>query len=126
MTLRAIGSVPPTVFDPSPIVIPVKLPSGFVPAASVPTTAPGTYQLSVYDQKLGFALQVPESLPFVDGTEIDFGKQGLNAAFVFRNPNVTGECGCGESFTVMPEYTVDSVQEWLLTPGETLQTKLFL
>ena len=45
----------------------------------------------------------PESLPFVDGTEIDFGKQGLNAAFVFRNPNVTGECGCGESFTVMPE-----------------------
>ena len=45
----------------------------------------------------------PESLAIVDGTEIDFGKQGLNAAFVFRNPNVTGECGCGESFTVVPE-----------------------
>lgn len=41
-----------------------------------------------------------KSVPFVDGTEIDFGRQGLNAAFVFRNPNVTGECGCGESFTV--------------------------
>ena len=41
-----------------------------------------------------------KSLPFVDGTEIDFVRQGLNASFVFRNPNVTGECGCGESFTV--------------------------
>ena len=41
-----------------------------------------------------------KSLPFVDGTQIDFARQGLNAAFVFRNPNVTGECGCGESFTV--------------------------
>jgi iron-sulfur cluster assembly protein len=42
------------------------------------------------------------SLPFVDGTEIDFARQGLNATFVFRNPNVTGECGCGESFTINP------------------------
>jgi iron-sulfur cluster assembly protein len=41
-----------------------------------------------------------KSLPFVDGTEIDFARSGLNASFVFRNPNVTGECGCGESFTV--------------------------
>jgi iron-sulfur cluster assembly protein len=41
-----------------------------------------------------------KSLPFVEGTEIDFARQGLNSAFVFRNPNVTGECGCGESFTV--------------------------
>ena len=44
----------------------------------------------------------PNALPFVDGTEIDFRRQGLNAAFVFRNPNATGECGCGESFTVDP------------------------
>jgi iron-sulfur cluster assembly protein len=35
----------------------------------------------------------------VDGTEIDFLKQGLNEQFVFRNPNVAAECGCGESFT---------------------------
>jgi len=41
-----------------------------------------------------------QSLPLVDGTEIDFVRQGLNSNFVFRNPNVTGECGCGESFTV--------------------------
>ncbi|MBW8850116.1 MAG: iron-sulfur cluster assembly accessory protein [Xanthomonadales bacterium] len=39
------------------------------------------------------------SLPMVDGTEIDFLKQGLNEQFVFRNPNVAGECGCGSSFT---------------------------
>ena len=41
----------------------------------------------------------PTSLPLVDGTEIDFVKQGLNEQFVFRNPNVAGECGCGSSFT---------------------------
>lgn len=40
------------------------------------------------------------SLPVINGTEIDFVKQGLNANIQFRNPNVTGECGCGESFTV--------------------------
>jgi len=40
------------------------------------------------------------SLPFVDGTEVDFVKQGLNEAFKFRNPNVKGECGCGGSFNV--------------------------
>jgi iron-sulfur cluster assembly protein len=41
-----------------------------------------------------------ESLRLVDGTEIDFVRQGLNEAFRFRNPNVRGECGCGESFNV--------------------------
>jgi iron-sulfur cluster assembly protein len=40
-----------------------------------------------------------DSLPMVDGTEIDFLKQGLNEQFLFRNPNVAGECGCGSSFT---------------------------
>ncbi len=39
------------------------------------------------------------SLPLVAGTEIDFARKGLNAEFVFRNPNVKGECGCGESFS---------------------------
>jgi iron-sulfur cluster assembly protein len=42
----------------------------------------------------------PDSLPLIDGTEVDFVKQGLNEAFKFRNPNTKGECGCGESFTV--------------------------
>ncbi len=41
-----------------------------------------------------------DSLGFIDGTEVVFVKQGLNEAFRFRNPNVKGECGCGESFTV--------------------------
>jgi len=41
-----------------------------------------------------------ESLRYLDGTEIDFVRQGLNEAFKFRNPNVRGECGCGESFNV--------------------------
>lgn len=40
------------------------------------------------------------SLAVVDGTVIDFVRQGLNSTFVFRNPNVTAECGCGESFSV--------------------------
>ncbi len=42
----------------------------------------------------------PDSLRYVDGTEIDFVREGLNEAFKFRNPNVRGECGCGESFSV--------------------------
>ncbi|MFZ0871988.1 MAG: iron-sulfur cluster assembly accessory protein [Rhodanobacter sp.] len=41
-----------------------------------------------------------KSLALVQGTVIDFQRQGLNASFVFHNPNATGECGCGESFTV--------------------------
>ena len=40
------------------------------------------------------------SLKLIDGTVVDFVKQGLNEAFRFRNPNVKGECGCGESFSV--------------------------
>jgi iron-sulfur cluster assembly protein len=40
------------------------------------------------------------SLTLLDGTIVDFVKQGLNEAFRFRNPNVKGECGCGESFSV--------------------------
>ena len=41
-----------------------------------------------------------ESLPYLDGTEVDFSKEGLGEAFKFRNPNVKDECGCGESFNV--------------------------
>ena len=42
----------------------------------------------------------PASLPLIDGTTVDFVKHGLNEAFRFQNPNVKGECGCGESFNV--------------------------
>jgi iron-sulfur cluster assembly protein len=41
-----------------------------------------------------------EDLPMIDGTEVDFVRQGLNESFKLRNPNVTDECGCGESFKV--------------------------
>jgi iron-sulfur cluster assembly protein len=42
----------------------------------------------------------PRSLPYIDGTELDFAREGLNEGFRFRNPNVKDECGCGESFRV--------------------------
>ena len=41
-----------------------------------------------------------DALELVDGTIIDFVRDGLNEAFKFRNPNAKGECGCGESFNV--------------------------
>jgi len=41
-----------------------------------------------------------KSLVYLDGTELDFVKEGLNEGFRFNNPNVRGECGCGESFSV--------------------------
>jgi iron-sulfur cluster assembly protein len=42
----------------------------------------------------------PKSLVYIDGTEMDFVKTGVNEGFEFRNPNVKGECGCGESFSI--------------------------
>ena len=41
-----------------------------------------------------------KSLVYLDGTELDFGKEGLNEGFLFKNPNIKDECGCGESFNV--------------------------
>jgi iron-sulfur cluster assembly protein len=42
----------------------------------------------------------PKSLIFLDGTQVDFSKEGLNEGFQFINPNAKDACGCGESFTV--------------------------
>jgi len=42
----------------------------------------------------------PKSLVYLDGTELDYAKEGLNEGFKFNNPNVKGSCGCGESFNV--------------------------
>jgi|SRR5690606_9106788 len=42
----------------------------------------------------------PKSLPFIDGTHVDYGREGLNEGFKFQNPNEKASCGCGESFTV--------------------------
>jgi iron-sulfur cluster assembly protein len=41
-----------------------------------------------------------KAMAFVDGTRIDYARDGMSSSFVFHNPNATGECGCGESFTV--------------------------
>ncbi len=42
----------------------------------------------------------PKSLQFIDGTVLDYTREGLNEGFKFSNPNVKDECGCGESFNV--------------------------
>ena len=42
----------------------------------------------------------PHSLPYLDGMELDYAREGLNEGFKFNNPNVKDQCGCGESFKV--------------------------
>ena len=42
----------------------------------------------------------PKSLPYLDGMELDYAREGLNEGFQFNNPNVKDQCGCGESFNV--------------------------
>lgn len=69
-----------------------------------------TYTLEFVDQTLpgdqifeshGIKIIIdPKSLVYINGTELDFAKEGLNEGFKFNNPNVKAECGCGESFTV--------------------------
>jgi len=72
--------------------------SGFAYVVDLAEAAlPGDHTLDVDGIRL---IVDDKSLSMVDGTVIDFRRQGLNAAFVFHNPNATGECGCGESFTV--------------------------
>ncbi|NLR74917.1 MULTISPECIES: iron-sulfur cluster assembly protein IscA [Leeia] len=61
---------------------------------------------AVQDEDLTFeshgvtVLVDPKSLVYLDGTELDFVKEGLNEGFKFNNPNVKDACGCGESFNV--------------------------
>ena len=42
----------------------------------------------------------PKSLVYIDGTELDFVREGLNEGFKFLNPNERDRCGCGESFRI--------------------------
>ena len=42
----------------------------------------------------------PKSMPYLEGIELDFAREGLNEGFKFNNPNEKARCGCGESFTV--------------------------
>ena len=54
----------------------------------------------VFDDKGVKVIIDPKSLAYLEGTELDFVKEGLNEGFKFNNPNVKDACGCGESFTV--------------------------
>jgi len=55
---------------------------------------------SVFDNHGVKVIIDPKSLVYLDGTELDFVREGLNEGFKFNNPNVRGECGCGESFNI--------------------------
>ncbi len=55
---------------------------------------------SVFEDRDVTVVVDQKSLVYLDGTELDFGKEGLNEGFKFKNPNVKDECGCGESFNV--------------------------
>ena len=71
--------------------------SGWAYVVGIATTSQADDAVFVQD---GVAVRVDaESLSQVDGTEIDFIRTGLNQQFVFRNPQMANECGCGESFT---------------------------
>ena len=52
-------------------------------------------------EQLGVKILVdPKSLPYIDGTQLDFVREGLNEGFKFNNPNERDRCGCGESFRI--------------------------
>ncbi|GAB3530967.1 iron-sulfur cluster assembly protein IscA [Photobacterium proteolyticum] len=55
---------------------------------------------TVFEEKGVKIIIDAKSLVYLDGTELDFAKEGLNEGFQFNNPNVSSECGCGESFNV--------------------------
>ncbi|PTY36086.1 [Fe-S]-binding protein [Saccharospirillum sp. MSK14-1] len=61
-------------------------------------------QFAVADDVTLFVQQ--SALPIVRGTEIDFGAEGVNRVIKFNNPNVSAECGCGESFIIDEEESV--------------------
>lgn len=54
----------------------------------------------IFEQRGVKVLVSRDNLALLDGTEVDFVREGLNESFQFRNPNVKDECGCGESFNV--------------------------
>ena len=52
-------------------------------------------------ESLGVKVYIdPKSLPYLEGTQLDYSREGLNEGFKFSNPNEKATCGCGESFTV--------------------------
>jgi iron-sulfur cluster assembly protein len=59
-----------------------------------------TEEQSVFEQFGVKVIITNADLAFLDGTELDYSREGINEAFKFNNPNVKGTCGCGESFAV--------------------------
>jgi iron-sulfur cluster assembly protein len=55
---------------------------------------------NVFEDRGVKVLVDPKSLVYLDGTEVDYTREGLNEGFKFNNPNVKDSCGCGESFNV--------------------------
>ena len=55
---------------------------------------------SVFESHGGKVIADPKALVYLDGTEVDYTREGLNEGFKFTNPNEKARCGCGESFTV--------------------------
>jgi len=54
--------------------------------------------LSIHDNL--YVWVTKDAYPYINGTTVDYIKQGLNEKFEFINPNESARCGCGESFTV--------------------------
>ena len=63
----------------------------------VDAVAPGDLVIEQHGVKV---LVDPKNLAFIDGTELDYVREGLNEGFKFTNPNERDRCGCGESFRV--------------------------
>ena len=64
-----------------------------------PATAAGAHD-KVFESHGIQVIVDDQSLSYLDGTEVDFAREGLNERFTFNNPNVAATCGCGESFSV--------------------------
>lgn len=64
-----------------------------------PADAPGPEDTEYLSQGIRLLVDA-RSLPFLEGMEVDFTREGLNEGFRFTNPNVKATCGCGESFSV--------------------------
>jgi iron-sulfur cluster assembly protein len=62
--------------------------------------APCTWDWTEYERDGARVWVNSKDLAYLDGLEIDYVKNGLNEGFDFKNPLSTGECGCGESFTI--------------------------
>lgn len=74
--------------------------AGFAYQLKVAKSANDLLENLLFEHK-GAKLYVPlEAMPFVDGTEVDYVREGLNQIFKFNNPKAQHSCGCGESFGV--------------------------